>query len=461
MPNRRLAAVLAADVVAFSSMMEKDEEGTLARVKALQRDVIEPEINTNGGRLIKTTGDGFLIEFPSPLGALRCALAIQSELAGRSRANPRDEPLQLRIGLNLGDVLIEDDGDIYGDDVNIAARLQSIADVGGIAVSGKVYDEVRGNLDCSFEDRGRQHVKNLARPVRVYSVRPQGASSAGAKQSSLKQEINYCRAPDGVRLAWSKVGRGPPLLKTANWLNHLEYDWESPVWHHLLEGLASDHTLIRYDARGNGMSDWEVDDLSLDAMVSDLETVVQASGLDRFPLLGISQGCAVSIAYAVRHPERISHMILYGGFAVGGRKRSPEEREKRDAMGTLMRLGWGSDDPGFRQLFTSRFIPEATKEEIESYNELQRRTTSPEGAARYFRAVGDLYVEDLLPRVTVPTLVMHVRGDLLCPVEAGRAMASGIPGARFIALPGKNHMFSEDEPACDRFFEEMRLFLAA
>jgi pimeloyl-ACP methyl ester carboxylesterase len=154
-------------------------------------------------------------------------------------------------------------------------------------------------------------------------------------------------------------------------------------------------------------------------------------------------------------------MILYGGFAVGGRKRSPEEREKRDAMGTLMRLGWGSDDPGFRQLFTSRFIPEATKEEIESYNELQRRTTSPEGAARYFRAVGDLYVEDLLPRVTVPTLVMHVRGDLLCPVEAGRAMASGIPGARFIALPGKNHMFSEDEPACDRFFEEMRLFLAA
>jgi pimeloyl-ACP methyl ester carboxylesterase len=150
------------------------------------------------------------------------------------------------------------------------------------------------------------------------------------------------------------------LVKTANWLNHLEYDWESPIWHHLLDGLARNHTLVRYDARGNGLSDWDVDELSLEAWVSDLETVVDTIGIERFPLLGVSQGCAISIAYAVRHPERLSHLILYGGFALGGMKRSPAEQEKLKAMGTLMRLGWGMDDPAFRQLFTSLFIPEGT-----------------------------------------------------------------------------------------------------
>ncbi|WP_246672950.1 alpha/beta hydrolase [Mesorhizobium sp. B2-3-11] len=187
-------------------------------------------------------------------------------------------------------------------------------------------------------------------------------------------------------------------MKAANWLNHLEYDWESPVWHHLLEGLASEHTLIRYDARGNGMSDRNVDELSLQNWVSDLEAVANAARLTRFPLFGASQGCAVSIAYAVRHPKKVSHLILYGGFALGGRKRSPEERQKRDAMTTLMRLGWGSDEPTLRQLFSSQFLPEGTKEQIEAFNELQRRTISPECAAQYFEVVGDLDVRELFRR---------------------------------------------------------------
>jgi pimeloyl-ACP methyl ester carboxylesterase len=243
-------------------------------------------------------------------------------------------------------------------------------------------------------------------------------------------------------------------------MNHLEYDWESPIWHHLLEGLARNHTLVRYDARGNGLSDWDVDELSLEAWVGDLETVVDAVGIDRFPLFGVSQGCAISIAYAARHPERLSHLILYGGFALGGGKRSPGEHEKRKAMGTLMRLGWGTDDPAFRQMFTSQFIPEGTKEQADWFNDLHRKTTSPECAARYFDVVGNLDVRELLPQVHVPTLVMHVRGDLICPIEAGRQMAAGIPGARFIALPGRNHLFLKHEPATARFFEEINLFLS-
>jgi DNA-binding SARP family transcriptional activator/pimeloyl-ACP methyl ester carboxylesterase len=277
---------------------------------------------------------------------------------------------------------------------------------------------------------------------------------------TTQQEISFCRTPDGVRLAWAKVGQGPPLVKTANWLNHVEYDWESPVWRYFLEALASRYTLIRYDARGNGLSDWEVEDVSLDAWVSDLETVVDAAGVARFPLLGMSQGCAISIAYAVRHPDRVSHLILYGGYALGGSKRSPAEKEKREAMATLMGLGWGTDDPSFRQLFTSQFMPDGSKEQFDHFNELQRRTTTPEGAVRYFRTVGAIDVRHLLPRVTVPTLVMHVRADRMQPIEAGREIAAGIPGARFVSLPGQNHMFLQHEPAADRFFEEVALFLS-
>jgi pimeloyl-ACP methyl ester carboxylesterase len=187
--------------------------------------------------------------------------------------------------------------------------------------------------------------------------------------------------------------------------------------------------------------------------------VVDTIGIERFPLFGVSQGCAISIAYAVRHPERLTLLILYGGFALGRSKRSPGEHEKRKAMGTLMRLGWGMDDPAFRQMFTSQFIPEATKEQADWFNDLQRKTTSPECAARYFEVVGNLDVHELLPQVRVPTLVMHVRDDLMAPIDAGRQMAAGIPGARFIALPGRNHLFLKHEPATARFFEEINLFL--
>jgi pimeloyl-ACP methyl ester carboxylesterase len=235
----------------------------------------------------------------------------------------------------------------------------------------------------------------------------------------MRQEIKYCRTSDGVRLAYAISGSGPILVKTANWMHHLEYDWQSPIWQHVFIGLSPEHKLIRYDARRNGLSDWDVDELSLDVWVSDLEAIVDAAGVERFPLLGMSQGCAISVAYAVRHPDRVSHLLLYGGFAVGGKKRSPAERERREAMMTLMRLGWGLDHPSFRQMFTGLMIPEGTQEQIDAYNELQRRTTSPHCAARYFDVVGDILV----------------------------------------VFQGRNYLFLEHEPASDRFFEEIRLFL--
>jgi len=286
-----------------------------------------------------------------------------------------------------------------------------------------------------------------------------GTTGAEPERAKVAQTIRYCRAPDGVRLAYAISGSGPALVKSGNWMNHLEYDWESPIWGHVFRGLSREHTLIRYDARGNGMSDWDVDALSLDAWVTDLETVVDAVGIERFPLLGISQGGPVAVAYAVRHPERVSHIILYGTFALGGKKRAPAEKEMRDAMTTLMRIGWGADNPGFRQMFTSRFIPGGTQEQADYFNDLQLKTTSPDCAARYFDVVGDFDITDLLPKLKTPALVMHVRGDAICPFDAGRQLAAGIPHANFAAFPGRNHLFLEHEPASDRFFEEISLFL--
>jgi pimeloyl-ACP methyl ester carboxylesterase/DNA-binding winged helix-turn-helix (wHTH) protein len=334
------------------------------------------------------------------------------------------------------------------------------------------------DVRAALGDKGEEVLKTVARRGYLFATavveidpspaepRPGGGEYGGlgvaqiSIPANLIQEIHYARAPDGVRIAWARVGQGPPLLRAANWLTHLEYDWENPLRRAALINLAKNYTLIRYDPRGTGLSDWNVNELSLDAWVNDLEAVVDAAGLERFPVVAVSQGCAVSIAYVTRHPDRVSHLVLCGGFALGGNKRSPHEKEKRAAMATLMRMGWGADDPGFRQLFTSTVMPGATKEQADSLNELQRRTTSPECAARYFETVGDFDVTDLLAKVNVPTLVMHLRDDLLNPFEAGRQMAAGIPGASFVTLHGKNHFFLPGEPAAIRFWEELQLFLS-
>jgi len=277
---------------------------------------------------------------------------------------------------------------------------------------------------------------------------------------SLRQEIHFCTAADGVRIAYAEVGSGPPVVKAANWLNHLEYDWQSPIWSHLLREIAADHRLIRYDARGNGLSDWDAPDISFPAFVRDLESVVAATGLQRFALFGVSQGCAVSIAYAVSHPERVSHLLLYGGYARGRRMRGdPDETERAEALVTLMRQGWGQENPAFRQIWTSLFMPGGTAEQMQWFNDLQRITTSPEIAVRIRQAVEVIDVSELLSQVAVPTLVLHCRNDAAVPFEEGRKMAAGIKGARFVALDGRNHLILESDACWGRFIEEVKSFL--
>ncbi|QLC26761.1 alpha/beta fold hydrolase [Parasphingopyxis algicola] len=296
-------------------------------------------------------------------------------------------------------------------------------------------------------------------PVQTQSVAD--TETAATPGSWQQQRVEFCTAADGTGLAYSCVGDGPPLVKTANWLNHLEYEWESPIWSHWIHELSREHRLLRYDERGNGLSDWKVEDMSFEAFVDDLETVVAAAGFDGFDLFGISQGCAVSIAYAVRHPERVRSLILHGGYATGWKVRSdPEEVARREAMITLTKSGWGQDNPAYRQMFTTLYVPDASHEEADWFNELQRISASPESAIRLQDALARIDVRDLLGQVRIPTIVFHSREDAVVPFDSGRFMAKKIPGARFVALDSKNHLLLEHEPAWRKFVATMREFLA-
>lgn len=297
----------------------------------------------------------------------------------------------------------------------------------------------------------------VSRPVAFPALDP----APELERMRRHQTIGFCQSNDNVRIAYACVGDGPPLVKAANWLNHLELDWHSVIWGQTFQRLARSRRFVRYDERGNGLSDWDVDEISFEAFVRDLETVADALELPRFPLLGMSQGCAVSIAYAVRHPERVSALILIGGYAAGWRiGASAEEQERREAVMTLTRLGWGTNNSAYRHIFSQTFMPDGTPEELAWFDDFQRQTTSPENAVRFQDAFGDIDVRHMLARVRAPTLVLHARHDQRITLEQGRELAIGIPGARFVPLESRSHIILGHEPAWTTCMDAIERFLA-
>jgi len=276
-----------------------------------------------------------------------------------------------------------------------------------------------------------------------------------------RQDLRFCTSYDGTRLAYASTGSGPPLLKSANWLSHIEFDWTSPIWRHWIVGLSRTRTLWRYDERGCGLSDRNPREVSLEAWVRDLEAVADAAKLERFDLLGLSKGVSIAIEYASRHPDRVSRLVLYGGYTRGRLRRGEGQTaiDELMTMSKLVELGWGRKNRAFRQVFATEFLPDASPELIDAFDALQRESASAADAVRSLQASAQIDVTRLAERIQCPTLILHARDDGRIPFDEGRHLASLVPGARFVPLASRNHVLLEDEPAWKVFLQELETFL--
>jgi pimeloyl-ACP methyl ester carboxylesterase/DNA-binding winged helix-turn-helix (wHTH) protein len=288
--------------------------------------------------------------------------------------------------------------------------------------------------------------------------RPERSTAADSPRT---QAVTFCKTKDGINLAMAVVGEGPVLVRTTHWLSHIEYDWQSPITAPCLHLLAGCSRLIRYDGRGVGLSDRNVSEFSFAAFQSDLEAVADSLRLERFALFGTSQGAAIAIAYAARHPRRVSKLILHGSYALGRNKRgTPSDAEEAKMMISMMRRGWGDEQSAFMRAFGTLFLPNGTPEQIKAYADLQRTATSAENAVKIRMVHDQTDIRDILPKVRSPTIVFHSRHDNVVPFEQGRLVAASIPDARFVPLESNNHVLLSREPAFAHFMDEVKEFLA-
>jgi class 3 adenylate cyclase/pimeloyl-ACP methyl ester carboxylesterase len=448
--SRRLAAILSLDVAGYSERMSREPEAALADLNRVLREAVRPAIRAGEGRVVKLMGDGLLAEFPAAGGALQAAARICEAL--------REDPVRLRAGLHCGDVTGEGE-DIFGDAVNIAARLQAQAPPGGAPLSRALADMAGGGHGLSLRGEGALRLKGLPRAVEALSLHPGGAARPEAPARPA-QDIRFAASADGVRLAWTGIGEGPPLVKAPNFIQHLELDWET-VFGPWMAGIATGRRLIRFDSRGNGLSDWDVPEISYERLVDDLEAVFDAAGIARAPVFALSQGCPIAVGFAARRPERVSGLVFYGGFAQGlARRTDPMGAQLAAALAALGRANWFGEYPSVRDHFASLILPGAGQADRLAFADLMRRSISAENFGRFREALAEFDVTELLPQVRCPALVMHSRGDRQQPIEQGRRLAAGMPDARFVAIDSINHVMTLEDPACPVVQREMEAFLA-
>ena len=460
MRQQRLAAILSLDVVGFSRMMQSDSPRLLTALNLIFRKIVTPAVTAHNGRVVKLLGDGALIEFSSAIEALNCAVAIQKTLRSPGLPFTYDEPIRLRAGIHAGDVVVEAE-DVFGDAVNIAARIQAAAEPGGVLLSRIVRDLAGSHISTRLRREGAHSFKGIEQPIEVLSV---DFSDPGVKEQrrriSETQEIKFCTTKDKVRLAWTVNGDGPPIVKAPNWISHLQLDWQGPGFAPITSSISEKYRLVRFDARGNGLSDWEVDEISFDRFVDDMEAVFDATKVDRAPILAFSQGCAIAAAFAVRHPERVSALVMIGGFTIGRALRGGKSDKKRaEAYRAMMTAGWEDDYPSLRDLLAQTIIPGASEEDRRLYAEHMRDMITPENLGRFRDVVDYIDITELLPEVSAPTLVAHCRDDRMHPLKEGQRLAAALPKARFVSYDSPNHLVPENDPAWPLLERDVHNFL--
>lgn len=447
--HRKLAVILAADIVGYGRLMGEDEQGTLTAVKRAVADVITPAVQASNGRIFKTMGDGYLVEFASATDAANCAIEWQKRARDAANGQSANREIVFRIGIHLGEVYAEE-SDILGDGVNIAARLETVRPPGGICVSEMIKNTVRSDVVIQFEDFGQKRLKNVKAPVHAYLIPQSHLTEVERKPEpgiSRQSIVRYCQSKDGTSIAHTVVGEGYPLVFAGSWMTHLEWDWESPSTRDYLSQLSRHFTVIRYDQRGNGMSDWDDVDISFEKMVDDMECVIDQYDHEQVAILGMSQGASVAIAYMTRWPDKVSHLVLNGGYARGRRRRGSEkDKAESEALVNMIRYGWATENPAFRHAMTTLFMPDASPEETNWFNAFQKACGPGENMARFREMFDEMDVSDHLKSIKAPTLIVHSDEDAIAPVSEGKFLASRIPGAQFIQLKSKNHMMFGNEP---------------
>ena len=456
----KLAVILHADVVDSTALVRMDEAVADDRIQDAFRRFSD-EIKEHGGTAHEIRGDALVAAFPTASSAVLASLDFQASNTSYHEELPDNLRPVLRVGIAMGEV-VANESRLTGEGLVLAQRLEQIAAPGGICIQDSVYQTVPKRLALTYDSLGEHQLKGFDKSVRAYRVRR--ASPSQATQSSAEiglsdqSAVRYCSSDDGTRIAYAHVGEGPPVVFGGSWMTHLEWDWEN--WGHYISAIAKEFTVIRYDQRGNGLSDWDNVDITFERMVEDLKCVIDCHAFEQVAIIGGSQAASVSIAYAVEHPEKVSRLILYGGYPRGKRRRGdPEAVAESEALVTLIRQGWGRDNPAYRQLVTSTFMPGASQEAQARFNEFQKACGPAENIARFREMFDEMDVMALLGKVSVPTLVLHCVGDAVAPLAEGKLLASRIPGAELVTLDSDEHMILEHAPEFDRSLEAIRTFL--
>ena len=468
MSDTKFAIILHCDVVGSTALVMKDERVAHDRIQDAFKRLSET-IVSHGGTTHELRGDALLAEFGRASDAVAAALSFQDSNTVFNQSLKDDIRPDVRIGIALGEVVIAD-STLTGAGVVLAQRLEQLADVGSIVIQGAVKEAIPHRLPFEYKFLGEQTLKGFEEPVRAFSVAliegeklllPDILTTSTSEIGLGDQSpVQYCSSADGVSIAHAQVGKGPPLFFVGGWMTHLEEDWHSAGWGPHISQLAKDFTVIRFDQRGNGMSDWDNVDISFERMVDDLEAVINCYDHEKLAIFAASQSAAVATAYTLRYPERVSKLVLYGGYPRGRRQRGdPESTAESEALVTLIRQSWGRDNPLIRQTMTSLFMPEATQEEALWFNEFQRTCGPGENIARFRELFDDIDISPILADVDVPTLVIHCVGDSVAPLSEGKLLATRIPGAKFVTLKSKSHMLGENEPEFPRMLSAVRDFL--
>jgi pimeloyl-ACP methyl ester carboxylesterase len=484
------------DIAGYTALMGEDEDRAV-EILARSRAIVRPQVEKYGGRILDEIGDGMLASFDSGVSAVECAREIQTIVG----AEPE---FDLRIGIHIGDVLISDK-QVVGDGVNVASRIHGLAAPGSICISDRVFDDLRNHPEFDPQLLGERELKNLNRRITVYVLAAPGqrpaaeplartsrrrrvwaAGAAGVVAvgallvatglgerlvvaalieiprllgGGVEQQIGFVRSADGTRIAYATAGKGPALVHVLGWASHVERGLNSPAYNPSIAHFAEHYQFVHYDGRGAGLSDRNVTNFSIDARVADLEAVIDGLGFDRVVIMGLSAGGAASIAYTLRHPEKVQRLILIATAANSASVR--RANPMWNSIPDLVRSGWGRDDASARKIFTALIGPHMPPIQQEFLSELLQISMTGDDAANFLEAAIQGDASDQLAKIAVPTLVIHARGDLLVPFEAGgRELAAGIPNARLVVLESDNHGIPPSDPTYPQLLEAIDEFLA-